>query len=137
LLKQLVANLIDNAIRHTLAGSRIRVSFTLGEEHNLLIVADNGPGVPRSDQKRIFERFYRVDQARDTPGDGLGLSLVAAIAELHGANFYADDNAPGLKIAIAFPASNTLSHANRVLPPPSIGPAPRGATEAIAEMKPI
>jgi signal transduction histidine kinase len=105
LLKQLVANLIDNAIRHTRAGSRIEISALRTAKSNLLIVADDGPGVPRDHLQRIFERFYRVARARETPGDGLGLSLVAAIADLHGAQASAVDNEPGLKIAVAFPTA--------------------------------
>ena len=61
-------------------------------------MGDDGPGAPESERKRIFERFYRLDAARSTPGDGLGLSVVAAIAELHGMAYAAEDNAPGLRI---------------------------------------
>ncbi len=105
LLTQLVANLIDNAIRHTPAGSRIEVGSLRDGDCGQLIVADNGAGVPASEQKRIFERFYRVDSARTTPGDGLGLSLVAAIADLHGAQIVACDNGPGLRIVFAIRSS--------------------------------
>ena len=69
-----------------------------------LTVSDNGPGVPPAELGRIFERFYRLDAARTTPGDGLGLSLVAAIAELHGMACAASDNRPGLSIAFEMPA---------------------------------
>jgi signal transduction histidine kinase len=65
-----------------------------------LIVLDDGPGVPAYERDRIFDRFYRVDSARATPGDGLGLSLVAAIARLHDAKVFALDNGPGLKIVV-------------------------------------
>ena len=103
LLTQLAANLIDNAIRHTPAGARIEVSSATAGDCGQFIVADNGPGVPPSERTRIFERFYRVDSARATPGAGLGLSLVAAIAELHGGRVSALDNAPGLKVVFAVP----------------------------------
>lgn len=105
LLKQLVANLIDNAIRHTPAGSHIEVAVTAHDDGALLIVADDGPGVPLAERKRIFERFYRVDRARETPGDGLGLSLVAAIADLHGAQASAASSEPGLEVTVAFARS--------------------------------
>jgi signal transduction histidine kinase len=103
LLTQLTANLIDNSIRHTPPGSRIEVKSLGGEAGGRLIIADDGPGVHPSERGRIFERFYRVDRARATPGDGLGLSLVAAIAELHDAKVFALDNEPGLKIVVELP----------------------------------
>ena len=70
-----------------------------------LDVADNGAGVPEAERKRIFERFYRVEQSRTPAGSGLGLSIVAAVAELHGAKIFATDNKPGLKIGLIFPAA--------------------------------
>lgn len=100
LLTQLVANLIDNAIRHTFAGCRINITSSIDAAGARLTIADDGPGVPVSDLTRIFERFYRVDRSRRTPGDGLGLSLVAAIAELHEMQIVAHDNEPGLKIVV-------------------------------------
>jgi signal transduction histidine kinase len=108
LLTQLVANLVDNAIRHTPSGARIEVSTSRDEDSGQLIIADDGPGVPIVHQKRIFERFYRVDTARKTPGDGLGLSLVFAIAELHDGLVWAVDNQPGLKVVFEL-ASHTES----------------------------
>jgi signal transduction histidine kinase len=104
LLTQLTANLIDNSIRHTPPGSRIEVRSIGGEGGGQLIVADDGPGVRASERNRIFERFYRVDTARATPGDGLGLSLVAAIAGLHDIKVLAHDNEPGLKIVVELPS---------------------------------
>jgi signal transduction histidine kinase len=131
LLTQLAANLIDNAIRHTPAGARIEVSSARTGNCGQFIVADNGPGVPPSERTRIFERFYRVDSARATPGDGLGLSLVAAIAELHGGQVSAVDNAPGLKVAFAIPTlalsaagDSRLAHDFDERPDP--GSTPRG-----------
>ena len=70
-----------------------------------MTVADNGPGVSQDERTRIFERFYRVDNSRSTEGNGLGLSIVAAIAELHAAKLSAGDNKPGLKVSMAFPAA--------------------------------
>jgi signal transduction histidine kinase len=103
LLTQLTANLIDNSIRHTPRGSRIEVKSVRDETGARLIVADDGPGVPACERARIFERFYRVDSARATPGDGLGLSLVSAIASLHGAKAFALDNKPGLRVVVELP----------------------------------
>lgn len=109
LLTQLAANLIDNAIRHTPHGAHIQVKGVKDEAGARLIVADDGPGVPAAERDRIFGRFYRLDNARTTPGDGLGLSLVAAIAELHGAKVSTLDNGPGLKVAVDLARPNPAS----------------------------
>jgi signal transduction histidine kinase len=100
LLTQMIANLVDNALRHTPRGAAIELASERGAGPARLIVGDDGPGVAADQRERIFERFYRVDAARATPGSGLGLSLVAAIAELHGLTCKASDNGPGLRIAI-------------------------------------
>jgi signal transduction histidine kinase len=105
LLTQLTANLIDNSIRHTPPGTRIEVRSIRDEIGRRLIVTDDGPGVEASERDRIFERFYRIHSARATPGDGLGLSLVAAIAGLHSAKVFALDNEPGLKIVVELAAA--------------------------------
>lgn len=101
LLKQMVANLVDNALRHTPKGATIDVRSAGAT----LAICDDGAGVPESERQRIFERFYRLDAARTTSGDGLGLSLVAAIAELHGLKVDAQDNRPGLRIVVEAPAN--------------------------------
>ena len=108
LLTQMVANLVDNALRHTPANTRIVVASARHAGAGRLTVSDNGPGVPPAELGRIFERFYRLDAARATPGDGLGLSLVAAIAELHGMDCAASDNGPGLSVALEMPAQAGL-----------------------------
>jgi len=107
LLSQMIANLIDNALRHTPEGCSIEVRTTQQGEARTLTIADTGPGVPESDRARIFERFYRLDASRTTPGDGLGLSLVAAVAELHGARIVVEDNRPGLRMVLEMPHSET------------------------------
>jgi signal transduction histidine kinase len=66
-------------------------------------VTDKGPGVAIEERERIFERFYRSEQSRSTPGNGLGLSLVKAVADLHGIALHARDNDPGLQIVMRFP----------------------------------
>ena len=109
LLFQAIANLIDNAIKHTPSGGRISLTLTKGSaggqrEVNLRI-ADTGPGIPEADRTRVFEPFVRLDASRSTPGSGLGLALVAAIARLHGARVELADNYPGLAVTLAFPAS--------------------------------
>jgi signal transduction histidine kinase len=102
LISEMLANLIDNAIRHTPEGAHIEVSLVNHGSQLVASVADDGPGVPQSEYERIFRRFYRLERSIRTPGTGLGLSLVAAVAELHGMEFRASDNAPGLRMTITF-----------------------------------
>jgi signal transduction histidine kinase len=90
----MIANLLDNALRHTPVGTTIEVT-TIGET---LVVADDGPGVPEKELAAIFHRFHRGPTS--TPGSGLGLSLVAAIAEMHDLEYGAFNNRPGLRIVI-------------------------------------
>lgn len=103
LLLQMIANLLDNAIAHTPAG--VKVVLSCGEEagRTVLSVCDSGPGVAPEERDKVLRRFYRSEQSRTTPGSGLGLSLVAAVAELHGAELALSDNGPGLKISVRFP----------------------------------
>lgn len=82
LIERVLANLLDNAVRYTPAGGRIRIESQHGPGRWTLCVADNGPGVPPGAEQRIFQKFVRADASRD--GTGLGLALCAAIAELHG-----------------------------------------------------
>ena len=65
-------------------------------------MVDNGPGIQESERKNVFKRFYRLERSRSTPGSGLGLALVAAVADLHTARIELIDNEPGLKVAIQF-----------------------------------
>lgn len=100
LLVQMTANLIDNAVRHARSGARIEVSAERTAHGAKLVVADDGPGVAPEELKAIFQRFYRADAAGRSAGSGLGLSLVSAIAELHGLECAASDNRPGLRITL-------------------------------------
>jgi len=102
LLVQSLANLLENAIAHTPAGAVVTVSLSHPPEGIELDVADNGIGVSEVERKHIFKRFYRVERSRSAAGNGLGLSIVAAVAELHAAKLSADDNHPGLKIGVVF-----------------------------------
>ena len=103
LLVQALVNLIENALRHTPEGCAITVSVTAAEGVAELAVADNGPGVPEGERARILDRFYRRETSRTTPGSGLGLSLVAAVAELHQADLLVEDARPGLRVRMRFP----------------------------------
>ncbi len=106
LITQLGANLIDNAIRHSPKGSRISMTLTARDSMAVLEVSDNGPGVPASERERIFGRFYRGEASRTTPGNGLGLNLVAAVSGLHRARVAVLDNTPGFKVRVEFPAGD-------------------------------
>ena len=102
LLVQLFSNLIENAIVHTPRGTRILLSLSRADGRAVARVSDDGPGVPREEHERLFRRLYRREASRAQPGYGLGLSLVAAIAELHGAVIRLVDG-PGLAVEISFP----------------------------------
>lgn len=103
LLTQMLANLVENALRHTPAGSRVRVALARTPGSGIcLTVEDDGPGVPEAERGRIVRRFYRLEQSRTTPGNGLGLSLVVAVAELHGAGLLLEDARPGLRVSVVF-----------------------------------
>jgi signal transduction histidine kinase len=105
LLTQMLANLIENAIRHTPIGTHIDVSLGSDRDRIVGTVTDNGPGAPAVERERIFERFYRLEHSRSTPGSGLGLSLVKAVADLHGIVLEVRDAEPGLQIVMRFPES--------------------------------
>jgi len=99
-----IANLVDNAIKHGRAGGRIVVTNENIDGRAVISIADDGPGIPSGEYQHVFKRFYRLEHSRYTPGNGLGLSLVAAVARLHGARIEMLDNAPGLKFQLWFSA---------------------------------
>jgi signal transduction histidine kinase len=100
LLTQMLVNLVENALRHTPPGTRVRLLLGRQAGHAELVVEDNGHGVPEAERKLILRRFYRLDHSRSTPGSGLGLSLVAAVAELHGAEVNFANAHPGLRVSV-------------------------------------
>ena len=104
LLGQVLANLVENALRHTPRGTAVALRTRTEAGRAVLEVADRGPGVPEDEREKVLRRLYRLERSRTTPGHGLGLSLVAATARLHGADLALLDNAPGLTIRIVFPA---------------------------------
>jgi len=107
LLFQALANLVDNAIKHTPAGSGITLATAVTAAGVELRVADTGPGIPPGLHEKVFQRFYRSDASRTTPGSGLGLSLVRAVADMHHARVELADNAPGLRVTMVFPGNTT------------------------------
>ncbi len=103
LLMQMLANLIENALRHTPDGTGIHVELAARDGGVVLSVADAGPGIPADEVENVLQRLYRLDRSRMTPGSGLGLSLVSVVARLHGADLALGDNRPGLKVRVTFP----------------------------------
>ncbi len=103
LLFQALVNLVDNALKNTPDGGVIRVAVERQAGGIHFVVADSGPGIPERDRDRVLEPFIRLDSSRSTPGSGLGLALVAAIARLHGARVELSDNKPGLLVSLVFP----------------------------------
>jgi len=125
LLTVLLANLVENALRHCPAATLITLTLRRsGDAHGdagtgragrdgragsdeecgvELVVADTGPGIPAAQRVRVLQRFYRLEASRTTSGNGLGLALVKAVVELHGATLHLEDNRPGLKVRVSFP----------------------------------
>lgn len=102
LLTQMYANLVENAIRHCPAGSTIKLALVMDGDSIITKVEDNGPGIPEHEHEKVFQRLYRLDKSRSSSGTGLGLSLVKAIAELHGARITLSDAQPGLAVMVSF-----------------------------------
>jgi signal transduction histidine kinase len=109
LLFDAVGNLVDNAIKHGREAGRVNVAVKENEGAAVISVTDDGPGIPVSERQHVFKRFYRLERSRRTPGNGLGLSLVAAVARLHGARIEMRDNAPGLEVRLWFPAHQAVA----------------------------
>jgi signal transduction histidine kinase len=102
LLFQVLVNLLDNAVKYTPQDGQISLVIQKDNLVTELIVADSGPGIPIDERDKVDQRFYRLERSRSTPGSGLGLSLVTAVAHLHHANFLLKDNHPGLKAVLRF-----------------------------------
>ena len=97
-----IANLVDNALKHGRAGGHVIVTNENLDGRPVISIADDGPGIPIEEREHVFRRFYRIEHSRFTSGNGLGLSLVAAVARLHEARIEMLDNAPGLKVRLRF-----------------------------------
>ena len=102
LLFQSLANLLDNAMKYTPEGGAVTLHVTSDDDTVSVVVADTGPGVPPGEREAVLRRFYRLEPARSTPGSGLGLSLVSAVAQLHEAELTLEDNGPGLVVRLRF-----------------------------------
>jgi signal transduction histidine kinase len=125
LVSQAVANLVDNAIKYSGGGAangrvrKIEIALRRAGDAVEVVVADYGPGVAPQDRQRALQRFVRLEQSRSAPGSGLGLSLVAAVARLHGGSVRLEDNAPGLRVVLSLPVKGPpLTTGAQVLRPP-------------------
>jgi len=135
LLGQAIANLIDNAIKYGAPeradgsnGTKPEVSVTAEAKGAMaeIAVTDRGPGVPAAERGRVLDRFVRLEASRSEPGSGLGLSLVAAVARLHGGTVRLEDNQPGLRVILSLPSETSAlvnGAAHQTAPGPEIRPA--------------
>ncbi len=109
LVGQAIANMLDNAIKYGKPAqsrqepSTINVRVVRADDRAIVSVSDSGPGIPAADRQRALKRFVRLQESRTQPGTGLGLSLVAAVARLHGGSVSLEDNSPGLRIVLMLP----------------------------------
>lgn len=107
-IHQVVANLLENAVRHSPAGGLVAASAGRCDTHARITIVDEGPGIPGAEAARVFERFYRADAARSSGdgGTGLGLSISRWIVELHGGDIQVEDREPhGCRMVIHLPPS--------------------------------
>jgi signal transduction histidine kinase len=103
LIQQAVANLVDNAVKFSPPGNQVRIHGEIGSTGVAIVVTDHGSGIPQSDRPRATERFFRGEAARSTPGAGLGLALVQAVAQLHGGELRLAEAGPGLEATLLLP----------------------------------
>ncbi len=127
LVSQALANLVDNALKYTPPGGRVTVRPAMSFQGVDLCVADTGPGIPPEERPRVVERFVRLEASRHSPGTGLGLSLVQAVAHFHNAELILEDNEPGLRAILRFPRPMQR------LTPPGAYKVPQITSRAAAE----
>jgi hypothetical protein len=123
LLAQGLGNLLDNALKYAPQGGVIEVAVQRCENGAAQVsVSDNGPGISDAEKARVVQRFYRGDASRGTPGVGLGLSLVQAVAKLHGSALELLDRSPGLQVVLTFPADGVaVTRASQAAEAPDAG----------------
>ena len=124
LVGQAVANLVDNAIKYSAgstAGSAITVAVRAAGHDAEVTVADRGPGIAAVDRERVLRRFVRLEESRSLPGTGLGLSLVTAVAHMHGGTLRLEDNAPGLRAVLVLPLASAEPEVRTSEPSPAPG----------------
>jgi signal transduction histidine kinase len=101
LLSQAISNLLDNALKYA-GGGQIELRVFPKNGQAILEITDQGPGIPEADRHSVLDRFVRLEPSRTTPGNGLGLSLVRAIARRHDGSVTLEDNRPGLRVRLQF-----------------------------------
>ena len=101
-LRHALQNLVDNALKY--GGGEVKLSAHQHDGRAALEVSDTGPGIPEAEREAVFDRFVRLEPSRSTPGNGLGLSLVRAVARLHNGTVALGDNHPGLRVRLEFAA---------------------------------
>jgi len=116
LIQQAIANLLDNAVKFSPPGGTVRLTASAGATVDI-VVSDEGPGIPAAERAKATDRFYRGESARSTPGSGLGLSLVAAVAHLHGGELHFEDSKPGLRAVLVLPSLEEAEARPGVLKP--------------------
>lgn len=109
LIQQAVANLLDNAVKFSPAGGAIRIAARAAGTDVVITITDQGPGIPEADRARATERFFRGEAARSTPGAGLGLATVLAIAQLHQGQLVLEDAHPGLRAELILPGAERVT----------------------------
>jgi signal transduction histidine kinase len=115
MVRQMIVNLIQNAMRHGTAGNLITIELQQADGRCIVDIADHGPGIPQDERARVFEAFYRLDSSRSGGGGGLGLALVKAIAQRHDIAIDLADNAPGLRVRLTFPPARPVSPASELV----------------------
>ncbi len=109
LLFQAMANLLDNAIKYTPPQGLIEITLGGQANNGQITISDNGVGIPESERQQVFQHFYRLEKSRTSPGSGLGLSLVEAVARIHDMTLRLEDNQPGLRVRCEFPTSRSIN----------------------------
>jgi hypothetical protein len=120
LLAQAMSNLIDNALKYAPVNGTIDVAALRAEGRAEISVSDDGPGISDAEKSKVVERFYRSDASRGTPGVGLGLSLVQAVAKLHGSALQLSDRNPGLRVALTVALETASADTLAAAPPEAL-----------------
>ncbi|KZY72962.1 hypothetical protein A3737_27630 [Oleiphilus sp. HI0065] len=129
LLFQTVSNLIDNAIKYTPEGGEITIALDQTKHGVDLTIADSGIGIPEDERGKVFDRFYRVAKSRSLPGNGLGLSLVQAVVELHQGKIMLGDNNPGLVVTLNLPLIKKKEAAPKLERPENLKASQKSSTQ--------
>lgn len=117
LIAQCITNLLDNSFKYTKKPGVVGLTLEGNDEQFTITVFDNGPGIPVEERERVFKRFVRLENERNSPGNGLGLSLVQAVVRIHGATLGLEDNFPGLKTTLTFKRVKQSAPSNEALAP--------------------